>query len=324
MLSWRWVFFINIPIGLGVLAGTRSLVEGQRNTGRLNTSSAIAGTVALVALTYGVTRGGEHSWTDPVTLGAFAAAGIFLIVFLVMQARSADPMLPLWLLGERNRAGSYLAMLFTGAGLMGTFYLLALYMQQVLQFSPTRTGVAALPFSAGIIFGAGISTKMVERFAPRFVAGPGLVLGAVGMFWLSTLTAEVSYLTHVMPAVFLTSFGLGMSAVAVTLTAVHGVDEEWAGVASAIVNMAQQIGAALGLAILTTISVTATNEQLPQAATVMQQSDDRAVLTQAAEALTHGYTSAFAVGALVLLAAALIATVAVNTTQKQRAGAAVL
>ncbi len=324
MLSWRWVFFINIPIGLGVLAGTRSLVEGQRNTGRLNTLSAIAGTAALVALTYGVTRGGEHAWTDPITIGAFAAAGVLLILFLFMQARSADSMLPLWLLRERNRAGSYLTMLFTGAGLMGTFYLLALYLQQVLQFSPTRTGVAALPFSAGIILGAGISTKLVEHFAPRFVAGPGLVLGAIGMFWLSTLTVGASYLTHVMPAVFLTSFGLGMSAVTMTLTAVHGVDEEWAGVASAIVNMSQQIGAALGLAILTTISVTATNEQLPQAATVMQQGKDPAMLAKAGEALTYGYTSAFAVGALILLAAALIAMLAVNTTQKQSAAAAVL
>jgi EmrB/QacA subfamily drug resistance transporter len=321
MLSWRWVFFINIPIGLGVLAGTRSLVEGQRNTGRLNTSSAIIGTAALVALTYGVTRGGEHAWTDPVTVGAFAAAGILLILFLFMQARSADPMFPLWLLRERNRAGSYLTMLFTGAGLMGTFYLLALYLQQVLQFSPTRTGVAALPFSVGIIFGAGISTKLVERFAPRFVAGPGLVLGAIGMFWLSTLTADASYLTHIMPAVFLTSFGLGISAVTITLTAVHGVGDEWAGVASAVVNMSQQIGAALGLALLTTISVTATNEQMPEAATVIQKGSDAAILAKASEALTYGYTSAFAVGALVLLVAALVAVVAVNTKQKQSAAA---
>ena len=179
--------------------------------------------------------------------------------------------------------------------------------------------MAALPFSAGIIFGAGISTKLVERFAPRAVAGPGLVLDAIGMFWLSTLTADASYLAHIMPAVFLTSFGLGMGAVTMTLTAVHGIGDEWAGVASAVVNMSQQIGAALGLALLTTVSVTATNEQLPEAAAVIQKGGDAAVLAKASEALTYGYTSAFAAGALVLLAAALVAVVAVNTRQKQSA-----
>lgn len=319
MLSWRWVFFINIPIALAVLAGTGSLVEGQRNTGRLNTFGAITGTAALVALTYGVTRGGEHAWTDPVTVGAFIVAGAMLILFLFIQTRSRDPMLPLWILRERNRAGSYATMLFTGAGLMGTFYLLTLYLQQVLQFSPTRTGIAALPFSAGIILGAGISSKLVERFAPRFVAAPGLLVGAVGMLWLSTLTTDALYVSHIMPAVFLTSFGLGMSAVTMTLTAVQGVSEEWAGVASAIVNMSQQIGAALGLAIFTTISITASDERLPQAAKLLQQASDPAILAKASDALTHGYTAAFGFGAGILLFAAILAAAAVNTRQTQSA-----
>ncbi|MFC7513695.1 MFS transporter [Herbaspirillum sp. GCM10030257] len=320
MLSWRWVFFINIPIGLGVLAGTGNLIEGQRNTGRLGTFGAITGTVALVALTYGVTRSGEHAWTDPVTVAAFIIAIAMLLLFLFIQTRSKYPMLPLWLLAERNRAGSYATMLFTGAGLMGTFYLLTLFLQQVAQFSPARTGFAALPFSVGIILGAGISSKLVERLVPRLVAMPGLLLGAAGMYWLSTLTVDSPYVGHVMPAVLLTSFGLGMSAVTMTLTAVHGVAEEWAGVASAVVNMAQQIGAALGLALFTTVSVTAADGKLPQAAMLLQQGGDPFIVAKAGEALTYGHTTAFGAGAALLLLAAILAGTAVNTRQRQQAG----
>ncbi|WP_257458029.1 MFS transporter [Archangium lipolyticum] len=166
---------------------------------------------------------------------------------------------------DRNRSGAYATMLFVGAGLVGTFYLLTLYLQEVLRFSPVRTGLSSLPFSAGIILGAGISSKRVERLAPRAVAGPGLVVGAAGMFWLSMLSVDSSYATHVLPAVFLTSLGLGLSAVAMTLTAVHGVSEERAGVTSAVVNMAQQLGAALGLAYSppSTAASTPANGRLP-------------------------------------------------------------
>lgn len=310
LLSWRWVFFINIPIGLAVLAGTKALVEGQRNTSRLDTPGALAGTGAMVALTYGITRGGEHGWGDAVTMSAFILASILLVLFLVVQSHGRHPILPLWLLRERNRAGSYATMLFAGAGLMGTFYLLALYMQQVLQFSPIKTGLASLPFSVGIVFGAGISSKLVEHAPPRLIAGPGLLIAAAGMYWLSTMAVDSSYLWHLMPAVFITSFGLGMTVVAMTLTAVHKVAEEFAGVASALVNMAQQLGAALGLAVFTTISVSAAG--------------DTGGMANTADALTKGYTAAFGVGAGMLLLAAIVMTVAVNTRQTQHGHAAVV
>jgi predicted MFS family arabinose efflux permease len=234
-------------------------------------------------------------------------------------------MLPLGLFRDRNRSGSYATVLFIGAGLMGTFYLLTLYLQQVLQFSPLRTGLASLPFSAGIILGAGISSKLVERLAPRAVAGPGLSVAAVGMYWLSTLTVASSYAAHVMPAVFITSFGLGLSFVPMTLTAVHGVAEERAGVASALVNMAQQVGAALGLAVFTTISISAADRRLPGAAAGLQEGSTgtgTGIVAEAAKALTHGYTTAFLAGAGMLLVAAVVVTAAVNTRRTQGAAAA--
>jgi predicted MFS family arabinose efflux permease len=225
-------------------------------------------------------------------------------------------MLPLELFRDRNRSGAYMAMLFTGAGLMGTFYLMSLYLQQVLLFEPLKAGLASLPFSVGIILGAGVSSKLVERHAPRMIAGPGLILGALGMFWRSTLSVGAPYAGHILPAVFLNSFGLilGLTAVVITLTAVHGVPEDWAGIASALVNTAQQVGAALGLALFTTISIAAANTRTPGAA--IQGHD---ALASSADALAYGYATAFFAGAAMLVAAAVTVIAAVNTKRTHAA-----
>jgi EmrB/QacA subfamily drug resistance transporter len=322
LLDWRWVFFINIPIGLAVLAGTRVLAEGQRHGGRLDTPGAVTGTAAMVALVYGITRAGEHGWTDALTLAVFAVAAVLLALFLVLQSRTALPLLPLGLFADRNRAGSYATVLFIGAGLMGSFYLLALFLQQVLQFGALKTGVASLPFAAGIILASGISAKLVERLAPRVVAAPGLVLAAGGMFWLSRLTVDSTYAGDVMPALFLTSFGLGLAFVPLTLTAVHRVAGDRAGVASALVNMAQQIGAALGLAVLTSVSTAAADGHLSGAALALQRGlriEDPDAVARASEALAHGYTTAFLAGSALLLVAAVLIAMTVTTRGTQRA-----
>jgi predicted MFS family arabinose efflux permease len=323
LLDWRWVFFINVPIGLAVLAGTRVLAEGQRHRSRLDTPGAVTGTGAMIALVYGITRAGEHGWTDALPLAAFAAAAVLLVVFLVLQARTVQPLLALGLFSDRHRAGSYATVLFIGAGLMGS-YLLALFLQQVLEYGPLKTGAASLPFALGIILASGISSKLVERLAPRIVAAPGLVLAAAGMSWLSPLSVDSSYAVHVMPALFLTSFGLGLAFVPLTLTAVHRVADDRAGVASALVNTAQQIGAALGLAVLTTVSTTAAEAKLPGAVAVLQQgltNGDRGAVATASQALAEGYTTAFLVGAGLLLAAAVLVAVTVSTRGTQRAAA---
>lgn len=159
VLDWRWVFFVNIPIGLAVLAGTRTLVEAERHPGRLDVPGAITGTGGLIALVYGITRGGEHGWTGGLTLASFAAAAALLVAFLFLQARTADPMMPLRLFKDRTRSGSYATMLFIGAGMFATFYFLTLYMQLILGYSPVRTGFAYLPFSFGMATAAGISSS---------------------------------------------------------------------------------------------------------------------------------------------------------------------
>ncbi|MFE3830685.1 MFS transporter [Streptomyces sp. NPDC059092] len=326
VLDWRWVFFVNIPIGLAVLAGTRTLVEAERHPGRLDVPGAITGTSGLIALVYGITRGGEHGWTNSITMTSFAAAAVLLISFLLLQARTTDPMMPLRLFKDRNRWGSYATMLFIGSGMFAFFYFLTLYMQLILGYSPIKTGFAYLPFSFGMAAAAGISSKLLTHFAPRLIAGPGLLLAATGMFWFATLESDSSYASHLMPAMFVTSLGLGMSFVPMTLGAVNGVAHQDTGVASALLNTAQQIGGALGLAALSTISTSAANDKMPEAAGALYRglaAKDFALVSKAGDALTHGYTMAFVAAGALFLAGAGVTAWAINAgKQRHTDGAA--
>lgn len=316
LLDWRWVFFVNIPIGLAVLVGAKTtLVEAERHPGRLDVPGVITGTGGLIALVYGITRGGEHGWTNGLTLASFAAAAVLLVAFLVLQARVTDPMMPLRLLKDRNRAGSYATMLLVGSGMFATFYFLTLYMQLILGYSPVKTGFAYLPFSFGMAAAAGISSKLVTHLAPRLIAGPGLLIAAAGMLWFATLEPGSSYPAHLMPAMFVTALGLGAGFVPLTLGAVSGIAHRDTGVASALLNTAQQIGGALGLAVLTTIATSAANDKLPEAASSLYRglaTKDSGLVGRAAEALTHGYTMAFATASVMFLAGLAITALAIN------------
>ncbi|MGW5864687.1 MFS transporter [Streptomyces sp. NPDC055239] len=320
VLDWRWVFFVNIPIGLAVLAGTRTLVEAERHRGRLDVPGAITGTGGLIALVYGITRGGEHGWTNAVTLTSFGTAAVLLLTFLLLQSRTAHPMMPLRLFKDRSRWGSYATMLFIGAGMFATFYFLTLYMQLIQGYSPVRTGFAYLPFSFGMAAAAGISSKLIAKVAPRLLAGPGLLVATAGMLWFATLTPASSYATHLMPAMFVTGLGLGMSFVPMTLGAVSGVAHEDTGIASALLNTAQQIGGALGLAVLSTISTSTANAKLPEAASALYRAlstKDFPLLSRAGEAVTHGYTMAFIAAACMFLAGLAVTALAITAGKQE-------
>lgn len=315
-LNWRWVFFVNVPIGILVLAGTVVLFEGHRNTGRLDAPGAVSATGGLLALVYAITRGGEHGWTDSVTLSCFAAAAVLLAAFILWQLRTSHPMLPLRLFAVRARSGSFATMLCMGAGMFATFYFLTLYMQQILGYSPVRTGFAYLPFSIGMGLAAAVSSKLAEKLPPRLIAGPGLLIATAGMMWFSTLEPGSDYWTHLMPAMFATAAGLGLSFVPMTLGAVSHVRDEDTGIASALLNTSQQIGGALGLAVLTTVATTASNHRLPDAAATLYRGlamRDPNLIEAAAAALTHGYTTAFTVAAGFFITGLIITVVAINT-----------
>ncbi|NHT16090.1 MFS transporter [Cellulomonas sp. IC4_254] len=302
-LSWRWVLLVNLPIGVAVLAGTRVLRDAPRGTSRVDVLSAVGATGSFAALAYGFTRAGASGWTDPVTLVAFGVAVLLLVAFIARQSISSSPLLPLRLLTDRNRAGAYVGVLIIGAGLMGTFYLATLFMQQVLQFGPFQAGVAALPFGFGIVIASAVAAKLAGKLPPRAVSVPGFVLAAGGAFWLSSLESGSSYLDHLMIPLFLCSAGLGLAFVPMTLTVVHGVVERETGVASAVMNTAQQIGAALGLAVLTVVATTASAAG----------SADRAT----ADALSDGYAAAYLAAAVMFLAGAIITALTVTTRNHQ-------
>ncbi|WP_217575677.1 MFS transporter [Streptomyces sp. GbtcB7] len=320
-LDWRWVFFVNIPIGAAVLVGTRVLAEGERNRGRLDVPGAITGTGGPIALVYAITRGGEDGWTDGLTLGFLAAALVLLVLFVALQVRTTHPMMPLRLFKDRNRAGAYASMLSVGAGMFATFYFLTLYMQQILGYSPVKTGLAYLPFSVGMGVAAGVSSQLAARLTPRQIAGPGLAVGAAGMFWFATLEPGASYVTHLMPAMFVTAVGLGMTFVPMTLGAVSGVRDQDSGIASALLNTSQQVGGALGLAVLSTISTSAANGQLPDAADTLYRGlalKDFGLVAKAGDALTHGYTTAFVVAAVFFIGGLLITLSAINAGKQEQ------
>jgi len=320
MLGWRWAFYINVPIGLAVLAGSRTLVEAELHKGRPDLAGALTSIGGMAALVYGITRGGEHGWTDSITLASFVASAVLLLVFLVLQTRNKDPLLPLHLFKDRNRAGSYLAMLLLGFGPMGMLYLLTLYLQHILGYDPIWTALAFLPFGAGIILGSVISSKLLIRFAPREVAVPGALIGGAALFWLSTIGQELDYIWHFMPAAFLTAFGFVMGVIALALTAVKGVQAQETGIASALFNASQQIGVAFGLAVLSTISVSATASRLPDALTALyrgREAGDTEMVQSASDALIHGYGLALAGSGVALVMAAIIAAVLVNAKRGQ-------
>jgi EmrB/QacA subfamily drug resistance transporter len=316
-LDWRWVFFVNIPIGIAVLAGTRLLAEGRPEHGRLDIPGAITGTGGLIALVYGITRGGEHSWSDSLTLGSFAVALVLLSLFLVLQSRVEHPMLPLRLLRDRGRSGAYVTMLFLGAGMFATFYFLTLYMQQVLGYSPVKTGLAYLPFSIGMSISATLGSRLISRWSPRRIAGPGLLIGAVGMLWFALLEPGSSYLWHLAPAMFVTALGLGAGFVPMTLGAVRGVRPQDSGIASALLNTAQQIGGALGLATLTTVAAAKADDLVPDASAAFYRAaatGDTGLMRRAAEALTEGYAAAYLVAAGLFVAGLVITATTLRGT----------
>jgi EmrB/QacA subfamily drug resistance transporter len=322
LLDWRWVFLINVPIGFVILAGSKILAKSERHQAPIDMVGAVTVVSSMFLLTYSITMATEAGWSNVVAIGSLVVAIIFAALFVLSQSRQSSPMMPLSLFRDRNRSGSYASMIFVGMGLMGTFYLLALYMQQISNYSPLMTGIAALPFSIGIIIASIISSKLIEKYPPRVVAMPGLVIAALGMVWLANLEVGSTYIGHIMPALFITSFGLGMAAITLTLTAVHGVDVKHVGIASALLNTSQQIGAALGLAIFTAIATTASQVLLPDAAialTLALKGGDAGTISSAKEALTHGYAYAFSYGAAFLLFAALLLGVSINTNQTQKA-----
>jgi EmrB/QacA subfamily drug resistance transporter len=302
-LSWRWVLFINIPIAVAVLIGTGVLIEGDREHGRIDLPGAITVTAGLGSLVFAINWANTHSWTAAYTLFGFAAAAVLLVAFLIIQRLGTAAMLPPRVIRDRGRFGANVVMFLTGAGMFATFYFLTLYMQVIKDYSPMRTGVAYLPFAAGIILAAaGIGPRLLSLFSERTVTITGLLLAATGMAWFSALTPTTSPFAALLPAQLVAGIGAGLALVTTTIVGVRGVALQDTGIASGLLNTSQQIGSAVGLAVLVTIASAATRSRLPG--------------TPLPDALTHGYSVGVMVGGALYLAAVVITALTFRASSK--------
>ena len=306
--SWRWCLFVNVPIAIIAAVAAVPIVRESRASG--NTSYDIPGTATvtggLVSLVYGFTLAAQDGWTSTSTLFYLAVAVILLVAFVVIEVRSTNPLLPMRILLDRNRGGSYLSALMVGSGLLGMFLFLTYYFQGVLGYSALKAGFAFLPFSIGIILAAGLASKLLPRFGPRFMMVGGFSAAAAGLLWLSRITPSTSYLAHVLPAEILISLGMGTAFVPMSSTALFRVSPHDAGVASATLNTSQQIGGSLGTALLNTLAASATVTYIA----AHGHSPSTVVAGQ-----VHGYSVGFLVGAGFLAVAALSALFLVNATR---------
>lgn len=303
--SWRWCLLVNVPISLLAAVAATRLVRESRATGqtRYDLPGVVAATAGLVSLVYGFTKATVDGWGSPTTLGFLVAAAVLLVAFVVIELRSTHPLLPLRVVLDRNRGGSYLASFMTGIAMLGTFLFLTYYFQGTLHYSALTSGFAFLPFSIGVITGATTSSRLLPRVGPRALMTGGLLMAAAGCAWLTQVAVGSSYALHVLPAEIVISVGMGLAFVPMSSTALLGVDPHDAGVASAALNMSQQVGSSLGTALLNTIYATAVAGYLVAHGT--------APAVQAAGQV-HGYTVGFWVSTGVLAAAALMTLLVVK------------
>lgn len=298
--TWRWCLLVNIPIAVIAFLAALPLVRESRARGntRYDVPGAVLATGGLTALVYGFTKAASEPdhWTSPVTLVWLASAMVLLAAFAWWEARVANPLLPLRVVTDRNRGSSYLISILTGAGLLGMFLFMTYYLQQTLHYSAIKSGIAYLPFSAGIIVAAGLAAQLLPRVGPRALMTLGGILATGAMIWLTQLDLHSSYATHILPSFIAMSLGMGFMFVPLSSTALSGVGDHDAGVASATLNTTQQVGGSLGTALLNTIFTTVLASYLVGHGPA-----------SAAQAQIHGYNVAFTVSAALLAAGAVMA-----------------
>jgi EmrB/QacA subfamily drug resistance transporter len=302
-LSWRWCLYVNVPIAVVAGVGAFMLLPRTAPTRdvHLDIPGVASAVVGLAALVYGFSRAATDGWMDPVTLTSIGLAVVLLVGFVVIERRAAHPLLPMRVVLDRRRGGAYLAIALAGTGVFSIFLFLTFYLQQTLDFSPLMTGVAFLPFVAGIVTSSTIIVpRLLPRTGPRPLVVTGQVLAGTALLILWRLEVASSYAGHVLPALVIMGLGMGLIFAPSFNTATAGVQQSDAGVASALVNTGQQVGGALGTALLNTLAATVTASYLAS------RQPSPAVIEAAAVA---GDTRAFLVAAGIFAVAAVLSLV---------------
>ena len=297
-LSWRWVLFVNVPVGIVVLAVTPMFVtESARQPGRFDLTGAVTSTAGMTALVYAFIRAAASGWSDRLAVAAFVMAAVLLGLFLLTESRARQPITPLRLFADLGRGGSYLARLLLVAGMFGMFFFLTQFVQEILGFSPLAAGVAFLPMTLTVFGVSRAAPRLIPRFGGTRLMLAGMVPVIAGMAWLAQVSAGSSYLAGIFGPLVLLGTGLGLVFVPLTAASLAGVAPADSGAASSMVNVMQQVGGSLGLAILVTVFGTAYRHAGGHAV---------AGLAAAHNALVHGVSAAFSVATLFDVAALLV------------------
>ena len=336
--SWRWVFFVNVPIGLVVaFLAARVLPESERRRGQFDLPGAITGSLGLALLVYGLSeaatsQNGVSHWGDTKVIVSLVAAVVLLVTFGFIEVRSRSALVPIRVLRNRDRTGAYLISLCIGTALFGMFFFLTLFVQTVWGYDALRTGISYLPMVATIMVASAVASQLVNRIGARPLMITGAILGTGGMVWLSRITEHSTYAGGLLGPMMLTAFGMGLLFVPISLVALTKVAENDTGVASSLLNVGQQVGGALGLAVLGTVAWSAVSSSLhSQAAAAAAAAKNTAVHLSPAQAaaaakaasnhaLAHGFSQGYVVSAGIMLIALIIAVAVIRVKRQDLAG----
>jgi EmrB/QacA subfamily drug resistance transporter len=298
--SWRWCLGVNTPIAIVAALLAIKFVHESKASGNntYDIPGVVTATAGLFSLTYGFNEAATKGWSSTSTITFLVVAAVLLVVFVSIEAKVANPLMPLRVVTERNRGGSYLGSLVVGAGLFSMFLFLGLYLQVILGYSPLKSGFAFLPFTAGIIIFAGIASQLLPKFGPRALMVPGLVAAGTGLLLMTRITPDTSYTTHVLPSLLIMSSGMALVFIPLTSTSLHAVSSHDTGVASAMLNTSQQVGGSLGTALLNTIAATAATSYAATNSALGDRLPDFA--------MTHGFVVAFKYSAVLLFVGAIV------------------
>ena len=310
--SWRWVFFVNVPIGIAIfMLAPLFINESERRPGKFDLAGAATSTLGMTALVYGfIKASGQNGWTKPVTISSFVAAVVLLGAFFLIERRTAEPITPLHLFVNRNRASTYVIMLFLAAALFSMFFFLTQFVQEVLGYSPIKAGLAFLPVSAGIIIAATLSSQWLAKIGPKPFLMAGSVLATGGLAWLSRIDVHSHYTSGILAPMVIFAVGMGLMFVPLTMLAVSKVTEEDTGAASSLLNVMQQVGGSIGLAVLVTVFGTASRNE----ATRLAKAGAKVPLdaAHAAQVLAKGASAGFAVAVLFAIVTVIVSFVGIK------------
>ena len=308
-LGWEWVLWVNVPVSLIALALTPGLIPESRSdsaTRHFDAAGAISVTGGLSLLAYALLDASSAGWGSAKIIGLLAASVALLVAFVVIELRSRAPLMPFRIFRIRTLSGANIVAVLLGASLFSMFFFISLYMQQVLGYSPIHAGLSYLPLAVTIVVAAGLGGQLVTRFGFKPILAAGMAAVAIGLLWFSRVSVGGGFLTDILGPSLLAAIGLGFGFVTSTIAAVSGVDGHEQGVASGLINTSQQIGGALGLAVLSTIATTRTHDVMASGGHSLTR------------ALTDGFQSAF-LGGAIIATLGLVATLVLIRTRDSRA-----